>query len=238
MRLLLLSNSANPGEPWLEWPLAHIEAHLAGARDVFFVPYAAVRTSWDHYTDALSRRLAPLGCQVHSAHAVASPAVAVRDAAAIAIGGGNTFQLLRQLYISELIEPIRHAVERGARYLGWSAGSVVACPTIRTTNDMPIAEPPSFTALALVPFQINAHYTEARLPNHNGETRPERLEEFLATNPGSTVAALPEGTGILVEDAAARLIGASGCTIYRANQSPESCPAGSDLSFLLDSSTR
>ncbi|HET8648732.1 MAG TPA: dipeptidase PepE, partial [Gemmatimonadales bacterium] len=124
-------------------------------------------------------------------------------------------------------------VQSGARYLGWSAGSVVACPSIRTTNDMPIVEPPAFAALSLVPFQINAHYTEAQLPNHNGETRPERLQEFLAANPESTVAALPEGTGILVDGAAARLIGTSGCLIYHGKVPPESYPAGADVSFLL-----
>ena len=233
MHLLLLSNSANPGEDWLEWPLERIGRLLGGARRVLFVPYAAVRFSWDEYADRFRRRIEPLGVEVQSAHAVASPGVAARDADVIAVGGGNTFQLLANLYAAELIDPIRQQVSSGAKYLGWSAGSVVACPTLGTTNDMPVVQPASHDALGLVPFQINAHYTEAHLPNHGGETRVERLLEYVIANPGRPVVGLPEGTGIEVTGDDARLFGVPGCVIYRGGSEAERRPAGASLSDLL-----
>jgi len=131
----------------------------------------------------------------------------VRACDAIAVGGGNTFRLLARLYEFGLLDPIRQRVQDGAPYVGWSAGSNVACPTIRTTNDMPVVEPPSFDALGLVPFQINPHFTDAAIPNHGGETRSERLLEFLELNPTMPVLSLREGTALLADDRGMQLLG-------------------------------
>jgi dipeptidase E len=207
-RLLLLSNSRDPAGNYLRHADEPMRAVLGGARSVLFVPYAAVTVPWDDYAARTAAALAALGYAAASVHAARSPAAAVREADAIVVGGGNTFHLLRALYAAELLAPIRERVAAGVPYVGWSAGSVVACPTMRTTNDMPIVEPPSLAALGLVPFQLNAHYTDAHPAGFRGETRAERLQEFVAANPGVPVVGLPEGTMLRVEADDVRLLGA------------------------------
>jgi dipeptidase E len=147
----------------------------------------------------------------------------------VAVGGGNTFHLLARLYATGLLDAIRERVRSGTPYIGWSAGANVACPTIRTTNDMPIVEPPSFDALGLVPFQINAHFTDAAVPGHGGETRRQRIEEFLLANPGSQVVALPEGTGIEVSSAGATIFGVAPALVFRAGAGPAEVAPGRTL---------
>jgi dipeptidase E len=144
----------------------------------------------------------------------------------VVVGGGNTFQLLAALHRDGLVLAIRDAVTTGTPYIGWSAGANVACPTIRTTNDMPIVEPPTFDALGLVPFQINPHFTVARVPNHGGETRTERLLEFTTANPDSDVLALPEGTMIEVDPTGTTLIGPHPALLFRGGREPLEIPPG------------
>ena len=181
----------------------------------------------------MRKALAPLGATVTAAHESADPAAEVERADAIAVGGGNTFQLLARLEAERLLEPIRQRVRGGVPYLGWSAGSNVACPTIRTTNDMPIVEPRSFAALGLVPFQINPHYTEARLPNHGGETRPERIAEYLELNRSDRVVGLREGTGLRVEGERLELVGAAPLVVFRHGMAPREAGADDDLSAII-----
>jgi dipeptidase E len=228
MRLLLLSNSTSPGEPYLAWPRAHLADFLGAAPlRIAFVPYAGVRVTWDDYTARVAGALGALGGHaVTGVHAADDPARAVADADAVAVGGGNTFRLLELLHATGLVAAIRERVRAGTPYVGWSAGSNVACPTIRTTNDMPIVEPPTLDALGLVPFQINAHYTEARLPNHGGESRVERLLEFLELNRETTVLALPEGTALRVEGTRTTLLGGAPATRFRHGREPEAVAAG------------
>jgi dipeptidase E len=241
-RLLLLSNSTTPGEPYLGWPREAIADFLAtappgtrtsGARRVAFVPYAGVRFSWDDYAARVREALAPLGHEVLPVHHAADPVAELERCDAVAVGGGNTFHLLLHLARTGLLAALRARVAAGLPYVGWSAGSVVACPTIRTTNDMPIVEPPSLAAIGLVPFQINAHYTEAVLPNHGGETRQERLAEFLVANPETAVLCLREGSGLRVEGTAARLLGAHPCVVLRHGADPETRPVDATLDDLL-----
>ncbi|MDH4044032.1 MAG: dipeptidase PepE [Gemmatimonadota bacterium] len=207
MRLLLLSNSTNFGGTFLGHAGDWLRAHLSGARNVLFVPFAAVRFSYDEFVRKVAEQFQPFGCVVQGIHAAPDPVAAVRACDAIAVGGGNTFRLLARLYEFGLLDPIRQRVQDGAPYVGWSAGSNVACPTIRTTNDMPVVEPPSFDALGLVPFQINPHFTDAAIPNHGGETRSERLLEFLELNPTMPVLSLREGTALLADDRGMQLLG-------------------------------
>jgi dipeptidase E len=222
-QLLLLSNSRAADGEYLKWPSAEIKAFLGQLRaPVLFIPYAAVPGTQPVYEAYAQRARAPfaaMGYDLTSLHEAADPVQAVQAAAAIAIGGGNTFHLLARLYSAGLLEVIRARVRAGVPYIGWSAGSVVACPSIATTNDMPIIEPPSLTALGLVQFQINAHYTDAHPPGHQGETRAERIAEFLSLQPAMTVIGLREGALLHIDGAAVRLAG-TGARVFRAGAAP------------------
>jgi dipeptidase E len=232
-RLLLLSNSTAPGGGYLAWARDELDRFFGGKmRRVFFVPFAGVIRPWDEYAAVVGSALAPLGCEVVSAHAQRDPAGALATCDAIAVGGGNTFQLLARLRERQLLTPIRDAALAGKPYVGWSAGSNLACPTIRTTNDMPIVDVPSLAALDLVPFQVNAHYTEARLTDHGGESRVERLTEFVHANPGVTVVALPEGTALRVEGNDVTLIGSADATVSGLNGGPTRMDAAGVRSAL------
>lgn len=233
-RLLLLSNSTNPGEPYLGWPEKYIRNFLGkSVRKALFIPYAGVTITFDTYFQTVSKRFAEMGYQVDSIHLIETPSGFLAKYDAILVGGGNTFQLLHLLQKNKYLEPIRQAVESGMPYIGWSAGSNMACPTIKTTNDMPIVQPESFKALGLVPFQINPHYTEATIPNHGGESRDIRIREFVTVNQEVTVAGLPEGSLLRVEISKVFFEGKGICTIFRHNQTPQSFDSGSDLSWLL-----
>lgn len=234
-RLLLLSNSVNEGSGYLEHALPALGKALAGASRLSFIPFAAVTISYDEYADRVATALAPLGVEIEPLHRQADPRAAIAAAEAIAVGGGNTFHLLRELQQLGLLDPIRRRVGAGIPYVGWSAGSVVACPTMSTTNDMPIVEVDGFGALNLVPFQLNPHYTEERLPRHHGETRLQRLLEFLAANPGATVLGLREGSMLKIEAQAMWLLGPHPATVFRAGMPPVEEPRGARLDALLHS---
>lgn len=206
--LLLLSNSTSPDGAYLTHARGWIAEALGDARRVAFVPYAAVTVPYDAYADRVRGALDGLGLEIDGVHTADRPADAVAAADAVFVGGGNTFHLLREMARHGLLDAVRQRVGGGAPYVGWSAGANVASPTIRTTNDMPVVEPPSFRALGLVPVQINPHYTDAHPPGHRGETRAERLAEFVAANPDAPVVGLPEGTAVAVaDDGAVRFLG-------------------------------
>src|SRR5262245_63830325 len=215
-RLLLLSNSTNFGEPFLRYSIRTIQDFLGSTvSEVLFVPYAGVRISFSEYAARARERFEEIGIAMTSVHETENPGAAVDRAEAIVVGGGNTFCLLERLYTQGLVARIRERVLEGVPYVGWSAGSNVACPTIKTTNDMPIVDPPSLSALDLVAFQINPHYTDATLPDHGGETRQERLTEFLEMNPGMTVIGLQEGSLLKVEDNGIELLGRKTAKVFR-----------------------
>jgi dipeptidase E len=232
MRLLLISNSTNAGEAYLEYPRHRIREFLDGTREVVFVPYAAVTFSPDTYKEKVRARFEEVGIRVRSVHEFSDPAAAVREAQAIVVGGGNTFRLIKTMQEQGLVEAIGERVRAGVPYVGWSAGANVACPTIRTTNDMPIVEPRSFEAIGLVPFQINPHYLDAHPDGHAGETREQRLEEYIAANPASTVVGLREGCMLHVEGGRMELIGPRPMRVFRFGEAPRECPPG-DVGFLL-----
>jgi len=177
MKLLLISNSTNPGEPYLDYPKNQVKEFL-GPRPVkvLFIPYAAVTFSYDEYEKKVADRFSEVGHQIASIHHFSDPVKAVQEAEALAVGGGNTWMLLKTIRFNNLIDIVRKRVLSGMPYIGWSAGSNVACPTIMTTNDMPVVAPDSFNAFNLIPFQINPHYLDANPAGHAGETREQRIE--------------------------------------------------------------
>lgn len=233
MRLLLISNSTNAGEAYLEYPKNNIKDFLGDVRDVMFVPYAAVTFSYDTYLEKVQQRFSEIGISVNSVHQFADPAKALSEAQAIVVGGGNTFHLLKNMQQNGLIEVIRKRVTEGIPYVGWSAGSNVASPTICTTNDMPIVEPESFNAAGLVGFQINPHYLDAHPDGHAGETREQRIEEYIAANRGMRVVGLREGCMLQLEGDRLNLIGSRPMRIFRYGDEPFEVRAGDDLSFLM-----
>ena len=179
----------------------------SGKEEILFIPYAGVRRSNDEYEQKVIDRLK--NKNIKSIHHYEDKISAIKNANSIAVGGGNTFMLLHTLYKLNLIEPIKEAVANGAKYFGWSAGANIAGKTMMTTNDMPIIMPKSFDSLNIFPYQINPHFISGKLVGHNGESREERLEEFLIANPKDTIYALPEGTALLIADNEAEVIGHS-----------------------------
>ncbi|GAB2993425.1 dipeptidase PepE [Amycolatopsis acidiphila] len=232
MRLLLLSNSTAPGRRYLEHAADALAEVLADVRRVVFVPFAL--TDHDGYTAQVAEALAAHGVEVLGAHQD-DPIKLFNSAQAVFVGGGNTFRLLRELYARELLAPIRDRVAHGTVYIGSSAGTNVACPTIRTTNDMPIVQPPAFEASGLVPFQINPHYLDpVDGDRHMGETREERIEQFLEEN-DVPVLGMREGTWLRREDSTLTLGGETvGARLFRRGTAPAEIEPGADLSELLE----
>lgn len=233
MRLLLISNSTNAGESYLDYPKQNIKNFLGDVHKVMFVPYAAVTFSFDEYQAKVAAVLSPLGIEVDSVHRYEDPAAAIRSAEAVMVGGGNTFHLVKMMQDKGVMAAIREKVTAGTPYIGWSAGSNVTCPTLCTTNDMPIVEPMSFKTLGLIPFQINPHYIDTHPEGHAGETRQQRIEEFLAANRGVVVAGLREGCMLLVEGDKMSLIGSRPLTLFAYGKPTVDYTSADDLSFLL-----
>ncbi len=226
-RLLLISNSTLYGSGYLDHAAAEIIDFLGAMKRILFVPFALANR--DAYAAQARARFAAMNFSLDSLHEVTSKRKAVITAEAIFIGGGNTFRLLKALYDYDLLQSIKERVAGGMPYIGSSAGSNVAAPTIRTTNDMPIVEPPSFAALGLVNFQINPHYLDPDPSSrHMGETREERLLQYLEENE-TPVIGLREGAMIRVERGLAVLKGSSGARIFRRGQAPLEVLPGFEL---------
>lgn len=233
-RILLLSTSTVHGSGFLEYCLEEIAGHLDGCGTVLFVPYASPGgMSFDDYTERVAQSFSAIDVAVEGIHARPDPVLAVREAGAVFIGGGNTFLLLRELYRQDLLGPIRDRVEEGTPYMGSSAGSNVAGLTIGTTNDMPIVHTPSFDALGLVPFNLNPHYLDPDPGStHMGETRETRIREFHVQN-SQPVVGLREGAWLRIAGPVMTLEGSRGGRLFRPGADAEELAAGSDLSDML-----
>jgi dipeptidase E len=236
MRLLLGSGGIRTPER-VNFLTGQLRAFFGNVERILFVPFAG--SDHDGYVEALRQRGLDAGYQLEGIHRCSDPVQAVAEAQAIYVGGGNTFRLLGELYARGLLGPIRQHVRAGLPYFGISAGSNVACPTIKTTNDMPITWPPSLDALGLVPFQINPHYFTGQVHvklddgdhEHFGETRDERIREFHEMN-DTTVIGLWEGGTLWCEAGRVSLAG-SPARIFRKGQAPVDVAPGADLAGLL-----
>jgi len=230
-RVLLISNSTLYGSGYLDHAESELRSFLRNVKSVLFVPFALYDR--DAYTSMARDRFQKLGYDLESIHTVADKQGAVNEAEAIFIGGGNTFRLLKALYDADVLQAIRQRVEEGMPYVGSSAGSNVAGPTIKTTKDMPIVQPPSFDALGLVPFQISPHFLDPD-PNstHMGETQEERILQFLEEN-DTPVAGLREGAMVRAELGSHILKGSSGARIFRKGYEPIEAEPGETLDHLF-----
>lgn len=229
-RILLISNSTLHGSGYLDHVEAEIRSFLGNLKRVLFVPYALFDR--DKYAATAQRRFEKMSFALTSVHDAADPLQAINETDAVFTGGGNTFRLLKALYDHKLLDPIRRRVEGGMPYIGSSAGSNIAGPTIRTTNDMPIVEPPSFNALGLVSFQINPHYLDADPDStHMGETREERIMQFLEENE-TPVIGLREGAVLRIEQGTTTLRGSSGARLFRKDKAPEEFMPGAQLDLI------
>lgn len=235
MRLLLISNSTNAGEEYLNHPKEQISQFLGSKKkNCLFIPYAAVTFSFDDYENKVQERFLELGHEVRSVHRFLDPIQAIEEAEAIVVGGGNTWQLTKMMQDNGMLKAMVKKVKNGTPYIGWSAGSNVACPSIKTTNDMPIVEPDSFSVGNLVPFQINPHYLDANPDGHAGETREMRIEEFLAVNKDIYVVGLREGTMLLYDNENLKLVGPRDARIFKFGTEPYEVDNNADLNFLLE----
>ena len=233
MNLLLISNSTNAGAAYLKYPIHEIAKSLEGIDEVVFVPYAAVTFSYDEYEAKVQDRLNEIGVKVRSIHHAINKRNFIRHAKAIMIGGGNTFALLKKMQEEDLLDMIFHRVKAGVPYIGWSAGSNVTCPTICTTNDMPIVQPESFRAIGLVSFQINPHYLDANPEGHAGETREQRIKEYLEANRSRYVVGLREGCMLRINDEGIQLIGSRPMRIFKKGQETYEVQPGDNIDFLI-----
>ncbi len=230
-RLLLISNSTLHGGGYLDHAEEQIRNSLGTIRQVLFIPFAL--HDQDAYADQAAKRYLAMGYSLQSIHRVSDPKQAIESAEALFVGGGNTFRLLKRLYGLDLLDVIRRRVNQSMLYIGSSAGSNVAAPTIKTTNDMPIVEPPSFDALGLIDFQINPHYLDPDpTSKHMGETREERIKQFLEENQ-TPVVGLREGTMLRAQDDEVVLLGNSSARIFRRGFEPVEIPPGSNVGELI-----
>ncbi len=241
-RLLLISNSTMAGEAYLGWPQQYIIDFLSTetCKEILFIPYAGVglseeslTASYDVYEEKVASVFKKLGYTIKSIHHASDPIEAVKNAEAIAVGGGNTFHLVGKLHEYKIMNLIKERVENGMPYMGWSAGSNVACPSLMTTNDMPIYQPESFNCMHLIPFQINPHYLDKNPEGHGGETREQRIDEFLVVNRKMTVVGLREACLLQVEGDKLELKGAHSMRIFNFGKEKQEVEPGSDIQFLM-----
>lgn len=234
MRLLLISNSTNAGEAYLDYPKKEINKFLGEKKITgLFIPYAGVSISFDDYFSRVKERFNEVGHDIISIHESSDPVEAVKNAEAIIVGGGNTWQLIKMIQDNGLIEAVRDKVLNGTPYIGWSAGSNVTCPSVKTTNDMPIVEPDSFSAFHLIKFQINPHYLDKNPDGHAGETREDRINEFIIANQDIQVLGLREGCMFRIEGDDIRLIGDRPVRVFEFGQEPRELRSEDDFSEFL-----
>lgn len=209
-KALLLSSSGYKDTGYLThalpWIKEFVKQNKLEGKRIAFVPYAGVRKTYDEYESQVKTALKSVNVNIISIHK-GDAKDEISKADAIFIGGGNTFELVYQMYDNDIMELIQKRVREGIPYIGWSAGSNVAGATMQTTNDMPIVEPKSFKTLNIFPYQINPHFISGKPVGHNGESREERLEEFLIINKDSTIYALPEGVALSINGEKVKVLG-------------------------------
>lgn len=232
MRNLLLMSSSRAANPdYLGHGLAWLSEHFAG-KQVLFIPYAGVTVRATDYTAMVAEAFAKIDVKVTGIHEYEDARQAMQEAEAVAVGGGNTYMLLHKLYETGCLDILKRRIHEGMPYAGWSAGSNIAGPSIRTTNDMPIIQPRSFNAINAVPFQLNPHFTDAMPEGHRGETRSQRIAEFMVVDNHTPVIGIMEGTALKVQGQHMHLLGDRDGVVF-ADQQRRTLKAGSNCSHWL-----
>jgi dipeptidase E len=238
VRILTFSSSRSGNAGYLETNLPYIKNFIGSkAANIAFLPFATADNNYEEYGAQVREAIKDLAGNFEITFPQNAKSL-IEKCDVIVVGGGNTFKLLHDIYDLNLLDLIRDKVSAGMPYISWSAGSNILGPTIGTTNDMPIIEPKSFNALGLFPFQINPHYFNKKIGGFNGETRDERLEEFLHLNPGIPIACLPEGAGLQLENNLLKYFGKDeGVLFYYQNEGvnfiKKEIKDDENLSFLL-----
>jgi dipeptidase E len=229
-KVLMLSSSRKNDEPFLYHAKSMIQEHLIGVTEVLFLPFAGVTTSWNDYTAKVQEALPYIN--LTGIHQHANARNAIESAQAVLVGGGNTFNLLNELYNQDLLQLIQQKVILGLPYIGWSAGSNLCGLSIKTSNDMPIIQPLSFDTFGFINAQLNPHYTDYVAPDFNGETRDQRIAEFCTLYPEVPVICIREGSALLRKDKKLTLIGQLDAVIFTGKHR-KVIPSGSDISIYL-----
>jgi dipeptidase E len=236
-RILAISSSRSGPSGYLESAAPLIKKFLKDAHHIAFIPFASVDSHYQRYTERVREAMKGLKPEIHTVLPEDAETV-LKDCDAIMVGGGNTFKLLHDIQHWHLEDLILGKVKTGVPYIGWSAGANITGPAIGTTNDMPVIEPQSFKALGIFPFQINPHYINLETEGFNGETRDQRLEEYLQMNAGITIVGLPEGTALQQEGGSLKFMGDKPGILFRKDQTAPSVSRsaidpGADLTYLL-----
>jgi dipeptidase E len=228
--LVVASTSTLYGGSYLDYLKETIQAHFAGCKNILFIPYARPGgISHDEYTQKVRTTFDAWGIGVQGLHEFEDPAKAIQEAEGIFTGGGNTFVLAEQLYQNKLMEVLKSQLEMGTPYLGTSAGSNILGQSMHTTNDMPIAYPPNFSTLGLLPFNLNPHYLDPeKQSTHMGETRETRIQEFHAYHK-TAVLGLREGSWLEAKGSAITLKGELTARLFQHDQVPLELASGSEL---------
>lgn len=236
-KILAFSSSRSGNSGFLQ-PVVPVIEDFLGNRNirVAFIPFASVNKNYTEYLELVRGAFAGTPYEIELLTRSNAKGL-LEHADVIMTGGGNTFKLLHDLYQYKLVEALKEKVNNGTPYIGWSAGSNIAAPTIGTTNDMPVIEPKTHKALAFFPFQVNPHYFDLRIEGFNGETRDQRLQEFTRMNPGIPIVALREGCALQLTNDKLTYLGDSSSVLYYFGNAVEATrrniEPGEDLSFLL-----
>ena len=229
-KMIIASTSTVHGSSYLAYLIPILKIHFNNVKELLFIPYARPGgISYDEYTAIANSAFSKMGINVRGIHEFEDPNKAIKKSEAIFIGGGNTFELVNQIYKNNVLSTLKEVIYEGTPYLGTSAGSNICGVNMRNTNDMPIVYPPSFTTLECIPFNINAHYLDPiEGSTHMGETRETRIKEFHVFNE-TPVLGLREGSWLEVLDNTITLKGKYTARLFRQNQNPIELESGVEV---------
>lgn len=190
--VLVCGGSMMNGNHFADSTLAAMREHYAGARSVVLVLHASHPEDRDRMEARLQQAFEHLGgikaVSLHR-HDPAGQRRLLEEAESYFVGGGETFILLGEMHRQGQLEIIRRRVLAGVPYGGASAGANVAGLVIGATNDFPVAEIPTRSALGIFPALINPHHpTPDTKADYDG--RVGKIGIYLRFNPDDTVVGL------------------------------------------------